>query len=512
MGTAALQAHESGVGEGELAVARGGEVTVSSLRVVDAASRGTGARGVAVNPADTSSARGITPRGGPRPGQSPGRLALPLAVADGGALAVAWTVSPTAPEAVLIVLVAMTAVFALTGRYSGLRLNLTVIDDLPYLAAAVIVGYAPSVMARGLAGASVPGHALMEQAAVLTLAVAAFRTGVYCAVRRSRHHVSERHRTVILGSGSVGSRLASALKEHPGYGLEPVGFLDSEPRSSRLSRLPIPVLGTYDRLSSIILDKQVSRLIVAYGGRGEADLVDVLRTVDRLDVEVAVVPRLYELHSARQGVEEVRGVPLVWRRRHGPRRLSWPVKRAFDVVVSVTSLLLLSPVLLAAALAVRLEGGPGVIFRQHRVGLDGREFELFKFRSMRPADDHESQTNWNVSQDSRLGPVGRFLRRSSIDELPQLWNVVRGDMTLVGPRPERQFFVDQFSSQFRGYPARHRVPVGLTGWAQAHGLRGDTSIEERARFDNYYIENWSLWLDVKILVKTVGQVLRRQGG
>jgi exopolysaccharide biosynthesis polyprenyl glycosylphosphotransferase len=261
----------------------------------------------------------------------------------------------------------------------------------------------------------------------------------------------------------------------------------------------------------VIREQGVTRLIVAYGGRGEADLVDGIRTVDRLDVDVAVVPRLYELHSARRGVEEVRGVPVVWMRRHGPRRLSWPLKRAFDIVVSTVALFLLAPVLLAAATAVRLEGGPGVIFKQRRVGLDGREFELLKLRSLRPLDEQESQTNWNISEDCRLGPVGCFIRRTSIDELPQLWNVLCGDMSLVGPRPERKHFVELFSAQFRGYPARHRVPAGLTGWAQAHGLRGDTSIEERARFDNYYIENWSLWLDVRILLMTVRQVLRRTG-
>ncbi len=443
--------------------------------------------------------------------RSPRRLGLPLAAADCAALAVSWVISPTAPAVALVVLGAMLAVFASAGKYSSVRLNLSVIDDLPYLGAVVVVGYAAGIAASDLAGVAVPGRALVEQAVVLVIVLAAFRAGVYSTARRRRHRVTERHRTLILGSGNVGTLLASSLQNHPSYGLEPVGFLDSEPRTSRPGRLPVPVLGGYDRLIPVIREQRVSRLIVAYGGRGEADLVDGLRTVDRLDVDVAVVPRLYELHSARHGVEDVRGVPLVWIRRHGPRRLSWHVKRAFDVVVSLSALVLLAPVLLTAALAVRLEVGPGVIFRQRRVGLDGRDFELLKFRSLRPVDEQESQTTWNVSQDCRLGPVGRFLRRSSVDELPQLWNVLRGDMSLVGPRPERQHFVELFSVQFRGYPARHRVPAGLTGWAQAHGLRGDTSIEERARFDNYYIENWSLWLDMKILAKTVGQVVRRQG-
>jgi exopolysaccharide biosynthesis polyprenyl glycosylphosphotransferase len=218
------------------------------------------------------------------------------------------------------------------------------------------------------------------------------------------------------------------------------------------------------------------------------------------------------MHRTVRYSDEVWGIPLVRVRRAVYRSPWWKVKRLVDIAVSAVALLLLSPVLVTCAVAVRLEGGTGILFRQVRVGVDGRPFEVLKFRSLKPVDETESQTNWNIKHDDRLGPVGRFLRASSLDELPQLWNILRGDMSLVGPRPERPHFVDQFSTHIPRYTARHRVPAGLTGWAQAHGLRGDTSIEERARFDNYYIENWSPWLDTKILVKTVSQVVRRQGG
>jgi exopolysaccharide biosynthesis polyprenyl glycosylphosphotransferase len=188
----------------------------------------------------------------------------------------------------------------------------------------------------------------------------------------------------------------------------------------------------------------------------------------------------------------------------GPARL---IKRGFDITVAVVALVLLSPILLTAAVAVRIEGGPGVIFRQVRVGRDGKHFEVLKFRSMRPANELESQTQWCVATDNRVGPVGRFLRQTSIDELPQLWNIFRGDMTVVGPRPERPHFVEQFSSQIDRYSYRHRVQVGLTGFAQVSGLRGDTSIADRARYDNFYIENWSLWLDIKIILRTFREVI-----
>jgi lipopolysaccharide/colanic/teichoic acid biosynthesis glycosyltransferase len=163
------------------------------------------------------------------------------------------------------------------------------------------------------------------------------------------------------------------------------------------------------------------------------------------------------------------------------------------------------------ALLVRAEGGPGVIFRQPRVGRHGVVFDCLKLRSLRPADERESATNWSVASDLRMTRVGRFLRRTSIDELPQLWNIIRGDMTLVGPRPERPHFVDKFSSEYDRYAHRHRVQAGLTGLAQVSGLRGDTSIADRARYDNYYIEHWSLWLDVKILIRTFAEVLLARG-
>ncbi|MGY1625385.1 sugar transferase, partial [Geodermatophilus sp. SYSU D00965] len=206
------------------------------------------------------------------------------------------------------------------------------------------------------------------------------------------------------------------------------------------------------------------------------------------------------------------GLPLVRLRRATYRSPAWRVKRLVDVLVAGLTLLAIAPLLVLLAVAVRLDGGPGILFRQERVGVDGRHFQVLKFRSLRPATEDESATRWNIAHDDRLSPLGRFLRKSSLDELPQLFNILRGDMSLVGPRPERPHFVTQFRAAYPSYEARHRVPSGLTGWAQVHGLRGDTSIADRARFDNYYIENWSLWLDVKIVLRTFSSMLRGAGG
>ncbi|MGY1787296.1 sugar transferase [Geodermatophilus sp. SYSU D00698] len=435
-----------------------------------------------------------------------------LVLADIVAFAVATVLTqPGSLVAQGLALVFLLLVFWRAGLYRS-RLTLSLLDDLPYVLAAVAVAWAFKVaMAEVLPNVDTAGRQVVHVAALL-VAVLVVRLVAYRVVHTARCRGFVRHRTVVVGAGPVGLRVAVTLLERRNYGLDPIGFLDTDVPEDARALLPAPLLGGYDQLGRVIREEAVRDVIVAYGGVDEDELVDILRTCDRLDVDVFVVPRLFELHDINRYTDEIWGIPLVRRRRAVYRSPWWRVKRLVDVAVSLLTLLLLTPVLAACAVAVRVEGGPGIIFRQERVGLDGRPFQVLKFRSLKPVDETESQTNWNIKHDDRLGPVGRFLRATSLDELPQLWNIVRGDMSLVGPRPERPHFVNQFSAHIPRYTARHRVPAGLTGWAQAHGLRGDTSIEDRARFDNYYIENWSPWLDMKIVLKTVGQVLRRQGG
>ena len=244
----------------------------------------------------------------------------------------------------------------------------------------------------------------------------------------------------------------------------------------------------------------------------ERELVGVLRACDRLRTEIFVIPRLYELlhHRTGRDVDSIWGVPVVRMRRASHRSVSWRFKRAFDLVVGGVLAIVMLPVAVLAAIAVRIAHGPGVLFRQERIGLDGRRFEILKFRTMRPADGHDPSTSWSGST-VHLTRTGAFLRRFSLDELPQLWNVLRGDMSLVGPRPERPHFVGIFSDRYPGYGDRHRVPSGMTGLAQVKGLRGDTSIESRARLDNAYIDGWSVWTDVKVLTLTALSVLKGGG-
>jgi exopolysaccharide biosynthesis polyprenyl glycosylphosphotransferase len=268
------------------------------------------------------------------------------------------------------------------------------------------------------------------------------------------------------------------------------------------------VLGDVDRLDSLLASHRIRRVIVAFGPAREAELVGVIRTAVQHNVDVYVVPRFFDCGVTPDGpdTDDVRGIPLYRVRAAALQAPAWYVKRVVDVIVSGSVLLLAAPVLAVIAIAVKLSSAGPVLFRQKRVGQYGQEIDVPKFRTLEV--NHDSDTRWSVDADPRVTPVGRLLRRTSMDELPQFWSVLKGDMSLVGPRPERPFFVERFGSTVDGYTDRHRLPVGLTGWAQVHGLRGATSIQERARFDNQYIENWSLWRDVIILIRTVAEVIR----
>ena len=433
-----------------------------------------------------------------------------LAVIDGASVLLASLAVTRSVEIRTLVLLALTIALNAGGGLYRSRLSVSVLDDAPELLGR---GFAAACIATSLDVLVDPATAsasLLAVAGGYVILVCCGRGAAYALVHVARRRRLVAHPTLVVGAGMIGGQLARLMLAHPEYGLDPIGFVDSRPLLPEAER-PVPLLGGHDALASVVVEFGVSVVVVAFGGVGESDMVDLLRTCDRLNLEIFLVPRLFETTVSR-GADQLWGLPLIRLKKAAFRRVSWRFKRAVDIVASAAALVALSPALALCAAAVRWETGPGVLFRQERIGLDGRPFQVLKFRSLRPASADESATLWNVAADSRMGRVGRFLRASSFDELPQLWNVLRGDMSLVGPRPERPFFVAQFTEQFPRYTARHRVPSGVTGWAQVHGLRGDTSIEERARFDNVYIEQWSLWKDVTILLRTLLAVLRRSGG
>jgi exopolysaccharide biosynthesis polyprenyl glycosylphosphotransferase len=394
------------------------------------------------------------------------------------------------------------------GRLYRPRLTLSVLDDLPALVGRAFAGTAVVVAAATLLPVP-PAFDLFQTVAVGVVLLLFTRGMSYALIREARRRRLIAHRTLVVGDCRVGRNLASHMLCHPEYGLYPVGYLGEAPPAGAGS--DVPLLGDVNDLARVVAEQNIAVVVLAFVRGPTNRLVSCLRTCDRLPCDIFWVPRLFELTSVEAHMDTVWGYPLVRRRREIFSRSGRLLKRCFDVVVAGAALVVALPAMLVCALAIRLESGRGVLFRQERVGVDGRPFTLLKFRSLRPASTEEQQTRWSVANDGRLGPAGRFLRKSSLDELPQIWNVLRGDMSLVGPRPERPLFVARFSGAYARYADRHRVRGGVTGWAQIHGLRGDTSIADRARFDNQYIENWSLWGDTKILLRTLAALIRHRG-
>ncbi len=416
--------------------------------------------------------------------------------------------APQHTKAILLMAAVAMVILNGTGRFRA-RLHLSVLDELP------------SLVSRLLTSGAIVGtlFALVntQQEVAPFLATTLGTIGLVIAGRvittqliltaRKRRVVA--HPTVLIGGGSRAAEMATLLQRYPQYGLAPVGFVDDGAHCDASAVLPH--LGRVDDLDLAVAASNADVILMADGDISEAELLDVVRRPDCVDCDLLVIPRLPQFHTQAGMVDHIGSVPVMRIRTPRLEGPAWAVKRAFDIVVSGLLLLLLAPVMTACAIAVRCEGGPGFLFRQDRVGRDGQVFSCLKFRSMRPATSAESATQWNIANDKRVGPVGKILRRSSLDELPQLWSILRGDMTLVGPRPERPHFVSKFSAEIDRYDHRHRVRAGLTGLAQVSGLRGDTPITDRARFDNYYIENWSLWLDAKVILRTFGEVLFARG-
>jgi exopolysaccharide biosynthesis polyprenyl glycosylphosphotransferase len=324
--------------------------------------------------------------------------------------------------------------------------------------------------------------------------------------------------TLIVGAGVIGAHLVKRLIDEPGYGLRPVGFLDANPLPAPDSTGgSVPVLGGPEDLAPTIALTGARHVILAFSGEPDHVLVAKVRQCEALGVEVSLVPRLYEAINERTTLDHVGGLPLLTLRSIDPRGWQFAIKHGFDRTLAAIALVIASPVMLAIAIAVRTTSPGPILFRQRRVGRDGREFDVLKFRTMvdaPPAADGfelpDGLAPGGVEGSDRRTPLGRVLRDLSLDELPQLFNVLRGDMSIVGPRPERPEFVARFALDVARYEDRHRVKSGITGWAQVHGLRGQTSIADRVEWDNYYIQNWSLRLDLRIVLMTVVEILRNR--
>jgi exopolysaccharide biosynthesis polyprenyl glycosylphosphotransferase len=445
------------------------------------------------------------------------RFAIDMLVLSAAA-AVTMALGVVGPDVALPFTALALAAHVLSGSYRSTLSRTTAIDTLPgTLGRLVIAALITHTGAELLAGAN--PVSLDELGIALGAAVLALMTGrlVTSAVQRRRLRDGRSLRPVlIVGAGKVGARLAERLDEHPEYGLRAVGFLDSDPYPLADGEGLPPFLGGPSALVSALQRTGARHVMLAFTPLSDGSLMELIRRCQDLGVEVSVVPRFFDTTNQRAVVEHVGGLPLI--RLRAPHRSSWrfTLKHAMDQLVAGMALVIASPLFAVLALAVRLSSPGPVFFRQQRVGRDGQVFDLLKFRSMRPARAEPARFTpragvapGGVEGEDRRTAIGRFLRRTSLDELPQLINVARGEMSLVGPRPERPEFVEIFNGQLRRYGERHRMKSGMTGWAQVHGLRGQTSIVKRVEWDNYYIENWSLGLDIRILFMTIVAILRR---
>jgi exopolysaccharide biosynthesis polyprenyl glycosylphosphotransferase len=511
-----------------------------------------------------------------RPGVDLVAATIATVIALGGATATLNVSSQRAPLLALPLLIV--ALLYLRGLYRS-RLRALILDSMVPVGGAVSVA-AMAVIALGLfANGRPPQEAESLRAWGLALgAVALGRMALALAQRWARAHRLIGSPVLILGAGVVGSQMAQRLENHPEYGLRPVGFLDDDPRApTDAAPRDVPVVGTVEDLDQIVARTGVGHLIVAFSSATDSRVSPLIQSCQALGMDVSVVPRMFDTINDRVGYETVGGLPLLSFSNVRPNGFQFALKHAFDRIVAALLLIVLAPVMLGVALAVRLSSPGPALFRQRRVGRDGKLFDLYKFRSMRMSEPRavaegcaaaepvpgtgqqasgghvleaeaakatgasagadagpgasagagagrsdgagagrsdgagaDATLRWlgrdiapgGVEGEDRRTTIGQVIRRTALDELPQLFNVLRGEMSLVGPRPERPEFVELFRQEVARYGDRHRVKSGITGWAQVHGLRGKTSLGERVEWDNYYIAHWSLGLDLKILLLT----------
>ena len=399
------------------------------------------------------------------------------------------------------------------------RLNRNFLDEIGPIETTVAL--ASMMLLSAMLFVAVPGDdagtvaKIWISAAVLMPVGRMVRAAIQRGLRRQHHLLAP---TLIVGNGDLANRIIRRLRSAPEYGLDPIGLVDAEPPfSGSVGRLTpaIDYLGGPDNIEQTITETGAECIVIAFSRTNDESLARSVRIAHQHGLRVWVVPRMFDVVGERARVEHVGGLPLLALPHTDPRGWQFTIKHLIDRSAAAIGLLAISPIFLTLMALVRLSSPGPIFFRQPRVGRDGRVFDCLKFRTMRQQNDSnagfdlkDGAAPGGVEGEDRRTTIGKFLRSTSLDELPQLINVLKGEMSLVGPRPERPEFVALFDMQIRRYGERHRVKAGMTGWAQVHGLRGQTSIADRAEWDNYYIENWSLGLDLKILAMTVPAVFR----
>jgi Undecaprenyl-phosphate glucose phosphotransferase len=396
---------------------------------------------------------------------------------------------------------AMIAVFGASRLYLMKRV-VSRLDELTRLVGAVSVGVLISTAVTSFVYKNDLDYPrlMLVYSWVLTIFLVGVGRMVHVYVRSVlRRRGADNAATIIVGTGDVARMILGKIRQSPQLGYTVVGFVDDQGASREV--LGCPVLGGYADLPRLIDGLEVDQVIIGLPERSHDEILEIIDQCQRGRVDIKVFPDVFQIMATEISIGDLNGLPLVTVRDIALRGWKLSLKRSVDVLGSGAGLIVLSPLLILVGFLIKLESPGPVFYIQERVGLDGKPFRIIKFRSMRQ-DAEAHGPGWTVGNDPRRTQLGSFLRRFSIDEFPQLINVLLGDMSLVGPRPERPVYVEQFRQVVPRYMERHREKAGMTGWAQVNGLRGDTSIAERTKYDLWYVENWSLWLDLKILLLT----------
>jgi exopolysaccharide biosynthesis polyprenyl glycosylphosphotransferase len=410
----------------------------------------------------------------------------------------------------LIQVATLLAVFFFTPLYHTVR-AVSRVDEFYQIFGAVSVGTVMSVAFSGFVFKNSVleldySRAMILYAWLLTvLLVTLGRWLHYTLTTRLKAQGWGNDRVLIVGTGEVGHMILQKIQWNPGLGYKVVGMIETNGVSKRA--LNVPVLGGPERLAGLIDEHDVAEVIIALPEATHQEILMLISQCERGSVNIKVFPDVLHIMASQVSIGDLGGLPLLSVRDVALRGWRLTVKRAIDVIGSALLLVFLSPLLLLIALLIKIDSSGPVFYAQERTGLDAKPFWCLKFRSMRE-DAEKDGPGWTVKNDPRRTRIGEFLRAYSIDELPQLINVLLGEMSLVGPRPERPVYVEQFRRSIPRYMDRHREKAGITGWAQVNGLRGDTSIIERTKYDLWYIENWSLRLDFRIIARTVFNVFR----
>ncbi|MBI3755447.1 MAG: undecaprenyl-phosphate glucose phosphotransferase [Deltaproteobacteria bacterium] len=308
---------------------------------------------------------------------------------------------------------------------------------------------------------------------------------------------------VVVGMGDLSLAILKRIEMHPEIGIKIAGIVTTDRNEVGKELEGFKVIAVYDDLRKIIRDKEIDHVIIALEWEQHSKVAEVLKNIGDEMVDIKVIPDIYEFMTVRGGVDELDGLPII--SLQGTPLYGWNIvaKRAADIVFSIIAVIITAPLMALIAILIKITSPGPVFYKQERMGIGGDTFQMLKFRSMRTDAEKESGAVWAKADDPRRTRLGTFLRKTSLDELPQFFNVLKGDMSIVGPRPERPVFIEEFRKNIPKYMLRHKMKAGITGWAQVNGLRGDTNLKKRIECDLYYIENWSVALDLKIMWLTI---------